>query len=235
VATRFYLPTTGTPSISPAYGSGWVQDPALARVDMVTTRISSAFANIGNGDVGDSRAAGDILLRQFISAALAAQTISGTIKGVLRGQCNSGSGGSQVPTVRVAKCDSTGSSVTEILAITKSDTEASPPGFVVTPTTYTNRRLEEGTDDFTLNLASTGVSAGDRLIVEIGWFHALQYTSSRFSRIEFGDNSASDLAEDETGTSQDNPWVEFSMDLAFDGGGGAVVIPSRLMTLGVGR
>lgn len=221
MATRFYLPSTGTSAISPAFGAAWDTTTNADRIDMVTTRISSAMTTKnGAGNVAIDQQ----LLRQYISAALAAQTITGTIKGVARWVAtNLGIG---VPAIRVAKCASDGSGVTEILAVSQStDTGVQPPGM---PTSLTNRRFEQGSNDFLLDLSSTAVSAGDRLIVEIG-YDDFSGNVSRFSSCRFGDASGSDLPEDETTTSDDNPWVEFSMDLAFDtGGGGGTILPQQI-------
>lgn len=214
MTTRFYLPSTGTPDISPAFGSGWGVTTNADRIDLVTTRISSAMTlKSGVGDAGQDYQ----LLRQYISAALGAQTISGTIKGQVRMSNSAGTSIGQLA-VRVAKCASDGSGVTEILAIADSTTApgTNPPGTVAT---LTNRRMEQGVDDFILDLTSTGVNAGDRLIVEIGYDDNSTNTT-RFASCSFGDDSATDLPEDETTTAANNPWVEFSMDIAFDEGGG---------------
>jgi hypothetical protein len=154
------------------------------------------------------------LLRQYIlEEALAAQTITGTIKGV--GRWISTTAGNGTPAIRVAKCASDGSGVTEILAIQNSSRLTVPPA---TTTSLTNRRYEQGSSDFSLDLTSTAVSAGDFLIVEIGYLDNTTNTG-RMASANFGDDSASDLPEDETTTTADNPWIEFSMDIAFDAGG----------------
>lgn len=220
--TRFYFPSTGAAAVSPAYGAGWVQDPAVDRRALVTTRISSAFAQVGTGDTGDTLGATNTILRQYVSAPLAAQTVTGTLKGQFRGKrAGSSDTISATLAIRVAKVGVDGTTVTEIVAITGStNTAAAPPIFVTIATALTNRRLEVGdVDDFTIDVPSTGISAGERLIIEIGVVNN-QYTSTRFAAVEFGDNSGSDLAEDETSTTQNNPWVEFTHTFTFDGGGG---------------
>jgi hypothetical protein len=213
MATRFYLPTTGTPAISPAVnGTSWPQSSLnFARITMVTARIGSAMATIAGTE---DAATGNQIIRQFISASLSAQTISGTIKGAMRCLAvPSGSPGTLA--VRVAKCASDGTGVTEIMAVQTSSDVTVPP---VPPTSgLTNRRLEQGSNDFTLELTNTGVNAGDFLIVELGYNDITTNTSRHFD-ISFGDDSVTDLPEDETTTTADNPWVEFSMDIGFGGG-----------------
>lgn len=210
MATRFYLPSTGTADISPAFDASWDVTTNADRLAMVTTRINSAMTT--KSGVGDTNINVDQLLRQYISAGLAAQTLSGTIKGNMR--MVSSAIGNGVLAVRVAKCASDGSGVTEILAIQfSSDTGAAPPA---TAASLTNRRLEQGSNDFSLDLTSTSFSAGDRLIVELG-YRDLSSNAARIVSTNFGDDAASDLPEDETTTTADNPWVEFSADITFSG------------------
>ncbi len=216
MATRFYLPSTGAAAVSPTFGASWTDSAAAAdRIALVNARISSAFTE---KDVGSHTATeiAYVLCRQYVSAPLAAQTITGTVKGVVRAR-ETHNGANCDLAIRVAKCANDGSSVTEILAIASENDAASnaagaAPEF--SDIALTNRRFEQGVDDFDLDLASTGVSAGDRLIVEIGYGKQTTNTTRR-GIIEFGDNAGSDLAEDETSTSQLCPWVEFSMDIAF--------------------
>lgn len=217
MATRFYFPSTGAPAVSPAFGGGWGTTTNADRRAMVTTRISSAMTEVsgaGNAAVDQQ------LLRQYVSSqALAAQTLSGSIKGqvrVRRGNFGGGDPGSLA--VRVAKCDSTGSTVTEILSVQYTSRITTPPRLNGVDTA-TNRRFEQGSSDFALDLASTSIDAGDYLIVEIGYDDATSNTS-RFVRATFGDDSSTDLAEDESTTAADNPWIEFSADISFDSGGG---------------
>lgn len=221
MATRFYLPSTGTPSISPAFGSGWEVTTNADRRTMVTTRIASAMTN--KDGVGDA-AVTDQLLRQYISSALAAQTLSGTVKGVMRMASNTANIGMGAPAFRVAKCNSDGSVVTEIIAVTASPEAASAAPPATEGTTLENRRLETSpTNTFTITVPSTTINDGDFLIVELGYKDNTTDTG-RFVRINFGDDSASDLPEDETTTTADNPWVEFSADISFAAGGGAVSV-----------
>lgn len=221
MSTRFYFPSTGTPSISPAFDASWETTTNADRRDMVTTRISSAMATL---DGAGNSATTDQLLRQYISAALAAQTITGTIKGVVRCYSVTGNAGVGRLAVRVAKCASDGSGVTEIRAITFSSGTGTPPAMA--DGTLRSRRFAQTESDFSLELTDTAVSAGDRLIVEVGYKDDSSNTSRRVG-CSFGDDSSTDLAEDQTTTTADNPWVEFSMDISFDGGAPAGQPTSR--------
>lgn len=211
MATRFYLPSSGAADISPAFDAAWDVTTNADRLAAVTTRISSAMTN--KAGVGDASVA-EQLLRQYISAPLEAQTISGTVKGVMRMASNVVNIGMGALAVRIAKCAGDGSGVTQILAMTYSSESgsAAPPG--TEGTTLENRRIETGANGFTPSLTSTAVDAGDRLIIELGYKDNTTNTG-RHCIISFGDDSATDLPEDETTTTADNPWVEFSMDIAF--------------------
>jgi hypothetical protein len=217
VTTRFYLPSSGTPDISPAFNTtSWPTVSEADRIDAVTTRISSTMTSkAGVGNAATTRQ----LLRQYISAGLAAQTISGTIKGQVRIASNVTNVGVCALAVRIAKCSSDGSGVTEILAATQSavaEIEIPPAS---NGTTLTNRRLETSPNNtFSLALTSTTVSAGDRLIIELGYKDNTTNTG-RYGLLSFGDDSATDLPEDETTTAANNPWVEFSGDISFETGG----------------
>lgn len=212
MATRFYLPSTGVAAVSPAFGSGWESTANADRIAMVTTRINSAMTT--KDGAGDAGADQEQLLRQYVSAPLAAQTLSGSVKGVAR--FISTTAGNGRPAIRIAKCANDGTSVVEILAITFSSNNIDLPP--ATATSLTNRRFEEGADDFVLNFADVTITAGDRLIVEPGYRDHTTNTG-RFVSISFGDNSGTDLPEDETTTAANNPWVEFSADISFQGAG----------------
>lgn len=159
------------------------------------------------------------LLRQYISAPLAAQTLSGTLKGVFRMASNVTNIGVAAPAFRIAKCSADGSTVTEIKAVTESTLASSnaPPG--TTGTTLQNRRLEQPpSDTFTITFSDMSISAGERLLIELGYRDNTTNTG-RFGIINFGDNSGTDLPEDETTTTADNPWVEFSANISFAASG----------------
>jgi hypothetical protein len=222
MATRFYLPSTGTPDISPAYAATWAQTTNAARINLVTTRINSAMTNQA-GVTGLAAANQNELLRQFISAALAAQTLTGTLKGQIRMFATTAA--TWYPVIRVAKVSS-GGTVTEILAATRST-----DGAWTASTSIRNQRFEQGTDDFVLDLpASTTIDADDRLIVEIGFWDTSANTG-RTATMNFGDDSVTDLPEDESTTAANNPWVEFTHNFTF--GGGRTVLNTRPFPLGL--
>lgn len=229
MATRLYLPSTGTPSVSPAFGSGWEVTTNADRRTAVTARISSAMTT--KDGVGDATNT-DQLLRQYIYGPLAAQTLDGTVKGVMRMASNTANIGMGASAFRIAKCNGDGSTVTEIIAVTSSPEAASAAPPATEGTTLENRRLEGSpANTFAITVPSTTIDEGDFLIVELGYKDNTTDTG-RFVSISFGDDSATDLPEDETTTTADNPWVEFSDNITLSAGGRTALL-TRPFPLGM--
>jgi len=223
MATRFYLPSTGEPASSPTFGAGWADTAGATRREMVRSRISSAFAEADRG-AGGAGATQFELIRQYVSSeTLQAQTLTGTIKGVIRAR-ETHAGAQCDLAIRVAVCAGDGTNIRQVLAVTSEDAVAgagnntgAAPEFNISAGTSAdlqNRRFETGTATYDLTLTSTAIDAGDRLIVEIGYGDQSTSTT-RYGIVECGDSHASDLAENQTGTDQYNPWVEFSADITF--------------------
>lgn len=195
---------------------------------MVTTRISSGMSSIDG--VGNTSTSTRQLIRQYVSAALAgSQTLTGNIKGQIR--CTTNAFGSAALSFRLAKCNSDGSSVTEIVALTEAaDAETNAPPAFETGTAE-NRRLETPpANTFSIDVGSTAISANDRLVFEIGYKEG-SANGANVSTLVIGDDSGSDLAEDETTTTANNPWFELSFDLSFASAGATT---NNLTLLGVG-
>lgn len=228
MATRWYFPFTGAAAVSPTFGASWGVTTNAIRRALVTTRINSAVTAVAG--VADA-ATGGQLLYQGVSAPLAAQTLTGSFKGQVFGVGVGGAPGSLA--VRVAKCSNDGSTVTEIKAFTTSSQSGTgaPPDI---NTTAQNRRFEEGNDDFVLNFTDIAISDGERLILEVGY----QDNSTNVSRsinLYFGDDSGTDLPEDETTTTATyNPWLEFTHDFTFQGAGSGEVAATPLQDLDTG-
>lgn len=211
MATRFFFSRQQQSNIiQPAFGSGWHRTADAVRRRIYTFKTSMAMAN-QNIITSTAETVSFCLGVQYISDPLAATTLSGTIKGQCRCQ-ESNAGLNATIAIRVAKCAIDGTSITEILAIAASDnTAATPPEFA---TSLTNRKLMDSAESASISLTSTGINAGDRLIIELGMRES-NTTASRNSDLSLGDDSANDLAEDETTTTANNPWVEFSQTLTF--------------------
>jgi hypothetical protein len=219
VATRFYLPSSGTAAASPAYATAWSRTADAARLPLVTVKGGTVGgdATINSGTAGTdwTNSSSGSLARQFVSAALAAQTISGTVSGQIRTRNSDLAGGCRVAiVVRVLSNDG----ATE-RAVLYSNMPASPglsgasPDWIrsSTSTAATNRAIPAGAPGGTGTLTSYTCLAGDRLVVELG---GTRETAVKPSRLRFGDDAGTDLPADTTSTTGD-PWVEFSATLAF--------------------
>lgn len=202
--TRFYLPSSGSTPITPAFG-GWDESGSADRLKCVTTKIASAMTD---KVVAKATTATRALVRQYVSDPIAAQTIvAGTVKGQVR--ClESGTNDNldHVPLlIRVVSNDGNTYRSPAIIAL---GDYAAAAEFA---SSLTNRKIADGD-------ATTEVVAqdGDRIVIEIGEKNS-GTGSSVSGTLNFGDSSATDLAEDTTTTTANNPWVELSVDIAFAG------------------
>lgn len=82
---------------------------------------------------------------------------------------------------------------------------------------------------------ANGWSSNLRIILEIGYYKTSGTAASHTTNCEIGGNSGTDIPDNETTTSQWNPWFEMSFNATFDSEpSDGDVTPSRLMMLGVG-
>jgi len=194
--TRLYFSDTGTPGISPAVDAGWASFLNLIRRSLLSAKSGGeGFTSLLPGQVGVTPRCH----LQAISAPLAAQTISGTIKLQMRTRFITGSPTSQQG-ARVLSGDGTIVRGT-LLAV----------GQYGPATTYAaslrNKTFADGDA-----LTPVVCQAGDVLVVEVG------HDSAGLHRemIEIGAPSGTaDLPEDEVEATQLVPWVEFSASLVF--------------------
>lgn len=222
MATRFYLPSTGASAVSPTFDPVWdVDGQAGARRAAVRTRISSAMASV---TIVDEFASGTqrYLMRQYVTEGLPAQTISGTFKGQIRVSADDPAWNRVSLSVRAVSNDGSTFAGSDIVALNEFYANANFSA------SLTNRRIADG--DGLSNVIA--INEGDRLVIEVG----VRTSAASFESIvnaNFGDDSSTDLAEDESTTAADNPWIEFSANL-FDrtltpsavNGAGAVPTPT---------
>ncbi len=206
MATRFYLPTSVVAPISIAGDSSWERD-GNSRRGCVTKKVGSAASDFGvaNAVAGPS----DGLVCQFVSAALAAQTILGTIKGQVLSQEDSGRADYRAQLlVKVVSND--GKTLRGILLA--HDTDVLRSEFA---TSLVNRKFPVAWSLVGATVDTLSIVDGDRLVFEIGARKHDTSTTSRTATLRFGDNGT-DLPEDEAATVGD-PWIELSHDVVFAG------------------
>ena len=204
MATRFYLPSSGAAAVSPAYGA-WTFTDEAQRLAMATTKISTSMSAIGV--TGSFDATGTHRLwRQYVSAPIGAQTVSGTVK--MQARCNNGGVDLDYDHIRlrIIVVSNDGATVRGTLLALGNYGPANE--FTDTPTS-TNRTGADGDA-----LSSVSASANDRIVVEIGAYCGGAGGADEGAiQCIFGDDSGTDLPENESTTAANNPWVEFSGNL----------------------
>ena len=197
---RFYFSATAAPDISPTFGNGsvWNVTGDGIRRKMSWTKDNSTLTSKTSSSTSGT---GNYLMYQLVSDPLQAATVSGaTIKGQLRANASSTSGSPRLSTaVTMFIVDGSGNYKSSIT------TSSGTSGSGDYTTTLTNRFLWNGTQtlsDFTL-------ADGDRIVFEIG-FNQHFASQARTVTQRIGNSAASDLAQDETSTTDNNPWIEFS-------------------------
>jgi hypothetical protein len=138
---------------------------------------------------------------QYQIGGLAAQTITGTLKGQIRALQNAtGYNGQVAIAARIVSSD--GSTLRgELIAATSADNNVEPPEIRAGSVLY-NRSYRDASESTVISLASVVCVANDVLIVEIGARDQSTSTSA-VSTIEIGDPTAM------------CPWVEFSQTINF--------------------
>lgn len=200
MATRLYLPSTGSAAVTPAVGSGWTASGSAVQRAANLNKIASAMASTSI-TVNNSSSTASTLFAQYVSPPLAAQTLSGNVIGQMRFSISNATGATCVSRIYIRVINSSGTVVATILAGTSGGSNLT--------TTLTNKRTPTSTA-----LSSYACSAGDRISIEAGIIRTAG-TTSRTGNISFGDDSATDLAVDDATTTANNPYVEFDGNFTF--------------------
>src|SRR5678816_2021163 len=203
MATRFYLPSTGTPDHTPLAPAGWSETTGFDIIEMHPYKISSAMTSKTRA-TSLTAANSKILLRQYVSTPIAAQTIGvGTVKGTVRALESAINDNADAVTchIWVASQDAQ-TNRGNILAIANGSVAEFS-------TSLRAKRIAAGA-------ATSSVTAqdGDHIVIEIGYTMTTGGTSVSAS-LSFGDDNATDLGDNETDTTALNPFVEFSVTIAF--------------------
>jgi len=209
-ATRFYLPSTGAPPVSPVFNTeGFLTFTNTDRMRLVTSKIASPKTGKSTGSVGGTNIY--IINRQYVSDPLAAQTINCTVKGALQGKKSAASAQRFVLFKRYSNDGLTRIAYFQGVYATALDLVNS----------YTNRGCPLST--YSTNVTQT-FAYGDRLVIEIGYLKTGTAACAMYDL--YGDDGTVDLPEaNETDTDQTkNGWIEFSQNLVFLGSGGKTII-----------
>jgi hypothetical protein len=223
-AARFYFnSTTNSAPVNIRFGlglsAGW-NDTSVAgssnwrgQLKSLSQKTNSASATrTENNDAASTP--NNICFGMWISDPLENQTVRGTIKGQAKYR-ESNSAASATCAIAVYIIDKTGAAVTnpQVLAITASDANTvTPPEF---STTFTNRRHLNVSEATPITLTTAFIPESGRIVIERGAME-IGTTTTHTVNIRTGDEvDSSDLAENDTQTSNGIGWVEFSNPLAF--------------------
>jgi hypothetical protein len=209
LATRFYLPSSGTPAVSPAYSAEWNRTARAGRYPAVTTKTNTAAIETSLTSTATNPEFH--LAGQFISAPVNAGTISGTVKGQIRARENNDLFGGTVA-VRIKVVSNDGTTVRGVLLDNTAALPTARPPHVVNTATAVNRKFTASDNTTVLHtLTPVTALANDRIVIEVGG-RDIDAGTSRSMYLTFQDDQLTDLGENNTDTAG-NPWVEFSADV----------------------
>lgn len=197
--TRFYLPNTGAAEISPAFtlGSSWTATTGADRIRMPVARISSTMTSKVQAAPGTA-ANQKWLFRQYVSDPIrGGGDIFGALFGQVRGLESAANDNIDAISLKLLVVDSAGSLRGTLLSLANYGTVAE------LNTSLRNKIIANGD-----GLTKVTYQNGDRIVAEIGLTNTTIGTSVS-GTLSFGDDSGTDLAEDETATAANNPWLEF--------------------------
>lgn len=211
MATRFYIDSTNAPSLSPTYTATWDdQSFGIRRKANDTTPGGSAMTT--KQDTYPSSDTNGLVV-QLTSRPVTAQTLSGTLTGVIS-VAGPASSGTYAIIVKVMASNGTTVRGT-MLAITQC-----VEGGAGTKTTL-------HTITFNSALSSVSASAGDVIVFELGW----QIGGGGLMLSRLGDSAGSDFALTANLATDLNPWLEISSSVTFQAATG---VPNSLMMMGIG-
>ena len=179
--------------------TGFLANPTYTTGFKQSTTIASTTLAVDNSSGTATSCFG-----QFISPALVAQTISGTVTGYARMTIANTSGATVQSRVKITVIDRAGVVVATLLAMTSGAANLS--------TTLTSIQMLNAAA-----LSSYTCTDGDRLCIEIGIGRSTG-TTAKNGTVSFGSSSATDISSGlpgSTSTAADNPVVTFSGNISF--------------------
>lgn len=234
MATRIRLSSlTSTPSPAFAGGGYWTSTASALRYGALPCEAPPITATKGVAETSTSRT--NILLAQLSIPLLAEQTISGTMKGQIRALESLAAADMHLLLhVRVVGLDATerGTLYSSSSNASTSVGSAGSDTYEL-DTTATNRKLPPGWSGSGVSLSSVDAQNNDLLVIEVGYRATNTVSTSYTGTIHLGSLSSSDLPEDETDTTDKQPWIELSHDLLLLDGA-RLPLEERILYLGGG-
>lgn len=228
MATRFYLPGSQFAStLAPAFSSLWrpntfgtwprprraLAPPVPSGLQLPLTATLSQPQASGESSAGSPA---DVLIAQYISDPIPAQTISGTIKGLLRTQESTFMAARSQLLVKVVSGDGTvvrgvlyaGDLTTSAPNATDEWVQASYGG------RWFLRNILTSAGTAPVSLTSVNAQSGDRIVLEIGARTFLNATGNLL--LDTQATGTADLISENNVTNRS--WLEFSQNLVLDSG-----------------
>lgn len=203
MATRFYLPFTGSSGVTAAISATWTRNPGTNYLGFSLPRKAlldalSTLGTPGTTPTATGAASEPAIQRQFISEPLNKQTISGTVSVVVKCLESALTANATLAVIIRVVSNDGGTVRGTLCSVVGTDTEF--------PTTAATRILSASA------LSSVNAEMGDRLVVELGMLFSTGAAATS-GALNFGTSGGSDYALTTALTTTINPWVEFSQDL----------------------
>lgn len=216
MATRLYVISQfHWAGFRPAASSYWDDVPAsIPRIPLEIGAVRGAGGTQTWGNTKTLAGPRNMLIVQFLLPQLAAQTISGTVKGQFLMNESVGTMDAGVQCSMKLWRPSTQDYVGTLLANNNYGAISATPGAVgyELATTLTNRKIPSGWSGSGASLTSQDAQDYDCLVIDVG-VRYFEGAASRTAQVRGLQNAGTDLAEDETTTTSNNPWFEFSNDI----------------------
>jgi len=196
--TTLYLNINNIYQSTVSFNAGWNVTSGAVRYYMEGHKDNSTIGSHTSGQVG-AAAVRKVLIDQWVSAPLATQTVTGTLDGQIRFNCNSVTSTTWQGFVYLRVINSDNTVATEVGTLTTTNLT----------TTLTNRTLIQ------LNVGTLSITAGQRFCIDVGANESVGSTTTRTATCSRGSSSATDLAVDNTTTTANNPFIKFSQTLVF--------------------
>lgn len=200
--TRLYLNLNTAAAVSPTFNASWNVTSGASRYQLEIKKDGSTIASKTSGAAAVA-AVRKLLIDQFVTRPLKAQTIASGSTLAMQARFNQSSTSSTTGQgfVYIRVCNSSGT-------ITQDIGSASTTNLT---TTLTNRTIS-----YTFGSNIT-INDGDYFVFEFGWNYSVGTNTTRTGTMSRGSSNGTDLPVNNTATTANDPWIEFSQSLVFKG------------------
>lgn len=205
MATRLYLPSTGSAAVSPSISADWSGHVNVARRPLNAVNGGSVMNTLAFApDAADHLVAGNAHFVQFVSDVLPAQTIAAqTIKLQVRAAEDNAGNNLFLAWKLYAVSEDGQTALGNLVSLRTDGTEVA--------TALTNRADSVTSTQFVAD-------KNFRLVLEMGLNGTpvnTTGTQGHNGSLSFGENAATDLPEDDAATGALNPWLQFSRNIKY--------------------